>query len=452
MVTYLSTLLFPMGLNAFCSSFLKNPPSKLAVALSGGVDSMVLLHLLSQHFSRLGNVEIHAITIDHKLREESAHEAKLINTIIKPWGVKHTIIPIEQKIPLNQLEKVARFYRYDLLNKYCQSNGISHLFLAHHLDDQLETMGIRLIKNSSFFGLRGMKSTGKMNNLITIRPLLSINKNDIYKYAKDNSIQWVEDPSNKHRDLTLRNELRFHLNNDQLLKSQLLKLNNDVNDLIKSIENSMRELKGEISINLNEQLGCFNIEIPLDVIERYHEIVINRLLFELIESISPDPKYQYKFRKFDSQNTGVINNGFSLIHELLKNNKSGNTNSQLVHCIIRSKIKHDEGKLKLLITRQVEESKNRSVLKTKLNEWIEFDNRFKFKISNNLLKDNHKIVNYNYKLHYNSIKNKGVNNIAKFYQLPVIVNEKNEIKLFPTLDGCEMVISKLLKNENINNN
>lgn len=434
--------IFQMVMQGFSKSmrelFPAGPPRRVAVALSGGVDSMALLHLLNRF--NTSNIEIHAITIDHRLRTESAQEAQRVKSFIKHTPVKHTILPVLRDINLNQMERHARDLRYDLLNEYCKSNGIKHLFLAHHNDDQLETMGMRLLKHSSFFGLRGMKSLSSHsdNEVINVRPLLRIPKSEVYQYARDNGIQWVEDPSNYNPNLTLRNNLRSHISQDVELKSNLRVLNQNINEFVNEVESSMVTAKNEMTITPFEHLGCLEIKIPRYVIEHYHEIVLNRILFEAVKSISPDRQYEYKFRKFDSHNTGLIDNGFSLISELLKN-----PSIQLVHCLIRAKIRED-GQLDLLVTRQKEETKNGTVKsKIKLNEWIEFDNRFKFKFTNQLL-EGLKIVNYNYKLHYNSIKNKGINKTCNFYQLPVVTNEENEIQLFPTLGGCEMGVKNTL--------
>lgn len=406
--------------------FPQGPPERVGVALSGGVDSMVLLQLLKSVFP---HVSVHAITVDHGLRAESAREAVQVGQIATSAGATHTTLMIRDKINPAQLELDARHFRYNLLSKYCKDHAIKYVFLAHHQDDQLETTTMRLLKNSSIFGLRGMASMGQMVGITTVRPLLDVSKDDLYSYARENRVEWVEDPSNSDRNLTLRNDIRHYLRCDPHLKKDISLLSKNVYNIVESIEASMKKARGEMRVTDNEELGCVTVEIGDETLVRFHDVVFNRLLYIIAEHVSPDPQYQYKFRKFDSTNTGIVDHGFSLIEHL----RNGLT-VQLVHCTFNSKV--CEGRLEITIKRQPEGITNRAQTKILLDNWVSFDNRFIFRFTNPCL-EGLRIVNYNYKLHYHSLRNKRVNTVAKAYQLPVVVTPTNDVVLFPTLGGCE---------------
>lgn len=398
--------------------------SSVGVALSGGVDSMVLLRLFSSAFP---GADIHAITVDHKLRSESTLEAQKVGQMIADMeNVKHTILTISRKINRNQLEKDARDFRYDLINRYCCENQIKHLLVAHHLDDQLETVAMRLHQHSSVFGLKGIKPVTPMRDINLVRPMLGLTKEDIYRHARQENIQWVEDPSNQDKDITLRNYFRYHIKNDPNLKSSLIETHEMVDQFLSSVNKSINQLQQESSIHHNSRLGSLLIKIPLNVSNKYHDIVLNRFLYEQISIVSPDPKYQYKFRKFDSSNTGLLDGNFSLIDNLREERLT-----QIAHCIIEANI--SDSSLLITARRQPEESKSITECSIHQGTLLNFDNRFQF-VFNTEAFNNMKIVHYNYKLHYKSLDDKAMNKLASKYQLPVIVNSENEVITFPTLD------------------
>ncbi|MDR2902017.1 MAG: tRNA lysidine(34) synthetase TilS [Lactobacillales bacterium] len=168
---------------------------KIAVGLSGGADSLYLTLVLQECMRKAGG-ELVALTVDHGLRNGSDAEALAVAREMKKRKIKHEILTWTGEKPVTKIEEKAREARYQLLTKYCISKQIDVLFLAHHLQDQVETFYARLSKGSSPAGLAAMAPVSFRNGIRIVRPLLEVSKNDIIGYLKKKKIKWVEDPMN----------------------------------------------------------------------------------------------------------------------------------------------------------------------------------------------------------------------------------------------------------------
>ncbi len=165
---------------------------KVAVAFSGGADSMALALLLHEYFGD----RMVAITVDHKLRPESSNEAKQVGEWIEARGIKHHTLVWEGEKPTANIEAIARKKRYQLLCDYCKENGIKNLFVAHNLNDQAETFLLRLRRSSGLFGLGGMEEIGFYQKVRILRPLLDTLRTDIEKFLKEKNQKFVHDSFN----------------------------------------------------------------------------------------------------------------------------------------------------------------------------------------------------------------------------------------------------------------
>ena len=170
-------------------------PKKIAVAVSGGADSLCLTLLLKKWADK-NKIQLLAFTIDHGLRKESKKEAMSVHEKLKKLRITHQTLPWKGEKPKTHVEELARIARYNLLQKACKKNKIEHLFLAHHIEDQAETFWARLAHKSGLDGLCAMQEKSICNELILIRPLLDISKKEIVDYLKSNDISWTEDPMN----------------------------------------------------------------------------------------------------------------------------------------------------------------------------------------------------------------------------------------------------------------
>ncbi|MFH1806380.1 MAG: tRNA lysidine(34) synthetase TilS [Pseudomonadota bacterium] len=167
----------------------------LAVAVSGGADSMALL-LLADHWVRARGGRVVGLTVDHGLRPESADEAQQVGDMVAGHGIEHHILRWQEGRPGAALQENARAARYALLDNALHRLGILHLLVAHHRDDQDETRTMRSLRNSGNIGRAGMSAVRYLRHGRVLRPLLTIRKTALKAYLRDRHQNWIEDPSN----------------------------------------------------------------------------------------------------------------------------------------------------------------------------------------------------------------------------------------------------------------
>lgn len=175
--------------------FAPNLPTRLGVAVSGGGDSVALLHLLAE-FCASRDVPLHAVTVDHCLRDGSAEEAQEVARIARTLSVPHEILTWSDWNGDGNLQDQARRARYQLMTDWARSNGISLVALGHTADDQAETVLMRLARSSGVDGLAAMQTRRLQNGVTLIRPMLSISRAELRDYLHKNGLSWSEDPSN----------------------------------------------------------------------------------------------------------------------------------------------------------------------------------------------------------------------------------------------------------------
>ena len=171
---------------------LASRPERLGLAVSGGADSLALLLLASGAFP--GRVE--AATVDHGLRRESMVEALHVEDICERAGCPHTILAASVAAGAAGIQAEARTARYAALAGWAQARGIFHLATAHHLDDQAETLLMRLQRGSGVGGLSAIRPVRQQGDLLILRPLLAWTKADLVHLVARAGIEPVEDPSN----------------------------------------------------------------------------------------------------------------------------------------------------------------------------------------------------------------------------------------------------------------
>lgn len=168
---------------------------RIGVAVSGGPDSMALLLLATA--ARPGLVE--AATIDHALRPESRGEAEMVAAVCERLGVPHEILTAEwAEPPATALQERARAERYRLLARWAADRNLGAVAAAHHLDDQAETLVMRLARGAGVGGLAGMRRRAFMpgSDVPLIRPLLSWRRSELEQLCLTEGVQAVADPSN----------------------------------------------------------------------------------------------------------------------------------------------------------------------------------------------------------------------------------------------------------------
>ena len=182
------------GLMARLAPF--EPAPRIAVAVSGGADSLALTLLLREWTGARGGALV-ALTVDHRLRAESAAEVAFVARTLAPLGLEHRILRWRGSKPAANVEAVARRARYDLLSRWCARRGLLHLALGHHLDDQAETLLLRLGRGSGLDGLAAMAPVAELPRLRLLRPLIGVPKARLAATLSARGLAWVEDPSNR---------------------------------------------------------------------------------------------------------------------------------------------------------------------------------------------------------------------------------------------------------------
>lgn len=168
----------------------------LAVACSGGADSMVLA-ILADRWARAHGGGVTALIVDHRLRPESAREAETVGRTLAACGIAHRVLVFASALPAGNLEDVARRARYRLLETWCEDNGVLHLLTAHHRDDQAETLLMRLARGSGLDGLAGIAPVSIRQACRVLRPLLAVAPERLRATLRDLDVPHVEDPMNR---------------------------------------------------------------------------------------------------------------------------------------------------------------------------------------------------------------------------------------------------------------
>lgn len=195
-----------------------SPAERVAVAVSGGADSMALL-LLANAWAKEKNIIITAITINHNLRADAKNEAEQVGIWCAAKKINHQIINWDCKEkPKSAIQEKARTARYQLLTDFCIKNAIKNLLIAHHGDDQIETFFFRLARGSGLFGLAGISAKTKIYDVNLLRPLLHAPKTRLIATLKEQNQPWIEDPSNQNTDYTrvrIRQNLKIFLSDEE---------------------------------------------------------------------------------------------------------------------------------------------------------------------------------------------------------------------------------------------
>lgn len=180
-------------------ALLPHPPERLGVAVSGGSDSVALLHLAAQ-FCAGHPTTLHVVTVDHKLRREAAAEARGVGEACKHLGVSHDILEWKSPQEPGNLQANARQARYRLMTDWARARQIENIALGHTADDQAETVLLRLARRAGVDGLSAMQPRRIDHGIAWLRPLLGVRREVLRTYLRDEGIEWAEDPGND--DLT----------------------------------------------------------------------------------------------------------------------------------------------------------------------------------------------------------------------------------------------------------
>ena len=190
-----------------------NKEDKIAIALSGGVDSIVLFHLLVTEYKD-SYKELVVFHINHGLREESYEEAEFVEKFVKDFDVKF----YKEELNMSDIERdshtseemLARELRYQAFNKMAKLEGVTKLLTAHHKNDQVENILMRILTGRSIDHSLAICEEVEMAGLTIYRPLLNSLKAELEEYAKENNLHYYVDATNFNTDYT-RNNIRHNI-------------------------------------------------------------------------------------------------------------------------------------------------------------------------------------------------------------------------------------------------
>lgn len=168
---------------------------RLGVAVSGGGDSIALLHLLAP-WAKARNVRLDTATVDHGLRPDAKAEIALACGQADALGLVHHTLTWDDPKRIGNLQGQARDARYRLLSDWARSRKLDAVCLAHTRDDQAETVLLRLARGSGVDGLAAMGARRHRSGVIWLRPMLDLARADLRAWLRARDIPWCEDPSN----------------------------------------------------------------------------------------------------------------------------------------------------------------------------------------------------------------------------------------------------------------
>lgn len=263
--------------------FLKENINKndiVVVACSGGPDSMCLLSLVNELKNEL-NLKIIVAHVNHKLRIESEEEKEMVENYSKENNLIFELLEITKYSNNKFSEEDARKRRYDFFNKLIKKYNTNVLLTAHHGDDLIETIQMRLTRGSNLSGYIGIKMINENNNYKILRPLLSTTKENILNYLNDKNIPYRIDKTNEELKHT-RNKYRHYILpflknenkkvHEKYLKfsKELIEYDNFVNTYIRNnnfiVDNSIviNKIKGESDFIKRKALELLIKEIQKD--------------------------------------------------------------------------------------------------------------------------------------------------------------------------------------------
>jgi tRNA(Ile)-lysidine synthase len=223
----------------------KYSTQRIAVAVSGGVDSVCLLHWLAKQ-----NMDIVALHVHHHLRDMADTEANYVETTCKKLGVPCHIFHWTDNKPDTGIESAAREVRYKFMTDFCHKNKIDVLMVAHQADDQIETFLMNLGRGSGVVGLAGMQTESYRDGIKIVRPLLNVFRKELIEYCQNNNIKYFDDEMNFDDKYT-----RVKIRQNRYLLSEKLGISDD--RILLAIENLGRArdaLESDVTMRIKSVL------------------------------------------------------------------------------------------------------------------------------------------------------------------------------------------------------
>ena len=257
-----------------------NIDGKVIVACSGGPDSMFLLHVLKEY-----GLDVVCVHVNHNLRPESKEEYEYVEEYCKNNNIVFEGTELHD-LPSVNTELKAREKRYEFFKTLIDKYNAKYLFTAHHGDDLIETILLRIVRGSTLNGYAGFNIITDKKDYKIVRPLVYLTKDDIIKYLEDNNIKYYIDQTNLS-DEHLRNRYRKYVlpilkEEDKNVHLKFLKYHKEAQSYYDYINTKVYEYMDDMFVNNILDLNKFNC---LD------EFIKDKLLKEIIRIYYPDDLY-----------------------------------------------------------------------------------------------------------------------------------------------------------------
>ena len=251
------------------------PTDIITVGCSAGPDSMALLHYLSNNTKN----KIICCHINHNVRKESIEEENFLKNYCNQNNIIFESITIKEYVK-NNFENEAREKRYDFYEQILKKHNSNYLFLAHHGDDLIETVLMKISRGSSIEGYAGIKEISIKNNYYIIRPFIKYTKEDLINYNKNNNVTYYIDKSNENTKYT-RNRYR------KTILPLLKKENPNIHKQFLKYSNTILEYNEYIEKTLNKILPTVYKNNALNILEfNKQELFIKKyLLYKILKQL-----------------------------------------------------------------------------------------------------------------------------------------------------------------------
>ncbi|CAM3345743.1 tRNA lysidine(34) synthetase TilS [Vagococcus fessus] len=273
--------------------------TKLLVAVSGGVDSIVLLELLLA-IPEDERPEIGVAHVNHQLRKESEEEAEMVRQLCQTKGLPFYSYVWQSQSEQGNMESKAREVRYTFFAEVYKRGGYTGLVTAHHADDLAETLIMKLIKGTQLGNLASIRAESSRLGMRIYRPLLTFSKLELRDYAKANQLFYCEDQTNHSLDYQ-RNRIRHQV--IPLLKEENPNFLNQVQNLTKQLSYTDKVLSTTLEPILDSMTHCESEKcwvLDLDMFQNQSKESRYLLLTTLIQKVMIQKGYSLSDRQVEA--------------------------------------------------------------------------------------------------------------------------------------------------------
>ena len=264
-----------MNIDNFIQNIDINNDKYVVVGVSSGPDSMALLHMLELNLK----CKLVCAHINHNIRIESDEEEKYLKDYCNQKNIIFETTKIKSYTEKN-FENEARIKRYSFYEKILKKYNSHNLFLAHHGDDLIETVIMKIIRGSNLEGYAGVKTYSYLENYKIIRPLLTLTKEDILKYNKENNIKYYIDKTNADT-LYTRNRYRKYI------LPFLKKEDKQVHLKFLKYSNILQEYDNYINYQIDKKINNIYINdcISIHELNKEHPFMKKNIIFYILSNI-----------------------------------------------------------------------------------------------------------------------------------------------------------------------